>query len=427
MPGISSYLPFSSNSSVALRDHEQRALNQANNDDGDRSAPTGNEELLEIDEYTGPGDTLSSLMMDNIADEALAQRIAISLAAMIQRHKKLPFDSNTALNAGNRYAINLDPEGRFLKATFEEGPANVFHVTRDATGLRAWKEEAVLDFKVEALVFRMRGTLEDSVRSAGEGKELATKLNAVFKWDIDFRSDAVRGDTCKLLFERKYADDRPSGYGEILCAIYEGKKVGPHGIPGTKSAIRFGGKYYDERGEEVVKDFLKSPLGSRTLKVTSPYGNRVHPIDRVWRRHDGVDYGAPQGTPVSSIANGTVIFSGWQNGYGNYVCIRHDNGYESRYGHLHKHFVQVGQRLKQGQKIGLVGMTGRATGPHLDFQLLANGKHKNPQNFAMVQNPRRLAEPLKLRFSTVSDEQFSTLKYMVVVNSPERSRKSAID
>lgn len=355
----------------------------------------------EISEETGEGDTLFSLLNANIADEKSVKEVAGILASEIGCALNKPFDINTPLNPGKRYTVAVDPEGAFLRATVEWDPANVFHVTIGDRSIRCWKEEVVLDFKVESLQFRMKGNLTESVMHAGEGAELAREIHAVFKWDIDFQSESVRGDMCKVVFERKYADDRPSGYGNILYAAYEGKKT-------KKIAILFSGEYYDEDRVVLKKDFLRSPLN--TIRVTSHYGHRFHPVHRVWRKHNGVDYGAAQGTPVWAVAGGVVTFAGWQNGYGNYVCIKHDNGYESRYGHLQRYFVQAGQRVKQRQRIGLVGMTGIATGPHLDFQLLVNNKHENPLRIKMVRSPRTVPAPLISRFVTVANERRALLQ-----------------
>jgi murein DD-endopeptidase MepM/ murein hydrolase activator NlpD len=366
----------------------------------------------EISEETGEGDTLFSLMNANIADEKSARGVAASLASAMGSALNKPFDINTPLKPGQRYSVTVDPEGAFLRATVEWDPANVFHVAVRNRSIHCWKEEVVLDFKVESVRFRMKGSLAESVLGAGESDELVAKLRNVFRWDIDFRAESVRGDMCKIVFERRYADDRPSGYGNILYAVYEGKKT-------KKTAILFNGEYYDAEGVALKKDFLRTPLG--VIRVTSRFGRRFHPIHREWKKHNGVDYGAPQGTPVWAVSGGVVTFAGWQNGYGNYVRIKHDNGYESRYGHLQRFFVQTGQRVKQRQTIGLVGMTGTATGPHLDFQLLANNRHVNPLNVKMVPSLRTVAQPLKTRFATVTNERRALLEKVAFAELTSRS------
>jgi len=349
---------------------------------------------LEVTEVTGPGDTLLSVLGANISDDMVIERVAESLMSTIQAHLKTPFDPNSPLKLGRRYSVTVDKEGMFVKATIELEPSQIFHCAVADGGLKSWREEVVLEFKTETVCVTLIGDLTESVLNAGEGVELALKLSSVFRWDIDFRSESIRGDVCRVLFERRYADDRPSGYGRILSAVYEGRKTG------RKTAVLFNNTYFDEKGVELKKNFLRSPLS--VLKVTSRYGNRFHPVLRVWRKHNGVDYGAPQGTPVWAIANGVVTFAGWSNGYGNYICVKHENGYESRYGHLQRMVVQKGQRVKQRQKIGTVGMTGIATGPHLDFQLLIAGKNINPLGVKMLRDLRSVPEPLKDRFAHVA-------------------------
>lgn len=358
----------------------------------------------EISDLTDQGETILSLLNANISDEPEVPLIASRLASAVRSSNGIAFDVNTALKAGRRYNVFLDAGGRFLKFTLELDPANVFNVARQDDRIVAWKDDVVLDFKKETLTFTMKGTLNESILAAGENSKLASELTNVFRWDIDFKTESMRGDSCKVLFERKYADDKPSGYGRILCAIYDGKKTG------TKIAVLFRDEYLDEKGTELKKDFLRSPLNE--IRVTSGYGPRFHPIFRYWRKHNGVDYGAASGTPVWSIANGVVTFSGWSGGYGNYVCIKHDNGYESRYGHLQKFFVHVGQRVKQRDRIGLVGQTGDATGPHLDFQLLVAGQHVNPQGEAMkkkFKSLKPLEQPLVPRYTHLVNNYLTSL------------------
>lgn len=373
----------------------------------------------EATDVTAPGDTLVSVLNDNLSDETVIKQVAQNLAATIQTSLSIPFTADTVLPSGRRYSITIDRDGRFLQAVLELESAHVFHAAREEGGIRSWKEEVVLDFKTEVICFQMKGSLTESLLSAGEGLELALKLANVFRWDIDFHSESAKGDTCRVLFERRYADDRPSGYGRILGAVYEGKKTG------LKSAVLFNNEYYDETGVELKKNFLRSPLS--VIKVTSRYGYRLHPVLKVWRKHNGVDYGASQGTPVWAVAGGVVTFSGWSNGYGNYVCIKHDNGFESRYGHLQRFFVAKGQRIKQRQRIGLVGQTGIATAPHLDFQLLVANKHVNPLKVTMVKSLKAVPAPLAPRFSQLAQDRLMCLKGVMLTKGSNQLTKLAVE
>jgi len=360
----------------------------------------------EIAEITGQGDTLLSILNAHLDDAESARQVAASLVSVIQPVMEEPFNGHSILKPGRRYSVTIDKDGKLLEATLELDPSNVFHAAIQDNALRAWKEEVVLDFKTESVSIPIRGMLTESVLNAGESMELALKLTSTFRWDIDFQSESLRGDVLKVLVERRYADDRPAGYGRILCAVYEGRKTG------KKTAVLFNNIYYDEKGVELKKNFLRSPLS--VIRVTSKYGMRFHPIWKVWKHHEGVDYGAADGTPVWTVAGGVVTFAGWHGGLGRLVCVKHENGYESWYGHMRRFFVKKGQRVKQRQRIGEVGRTGDATGPHLHFQLFAGRRPMNPQAVTMVANPRTVPGPLKNRFSTISQQRLLSLEGIVV-------------
>ncbi|MGO9567716.1 MAG: M23 family metallopeptidase, partial [Desulfomonilaceae bacterium] len=183
----------------------------------------------------------------------------------------------------------------------------------------------------------------------------------------------------------------------ILYAVYRGQRTG------TKTACLFNGEYFDANGVELKRDYLRAPLN--TLRITSGYGWRIHPILNIPKFHTGVDYGAPTGTPVYAIADGTVTFQGCGPAYGLYVCLRHENGYESRYSHLSRILVKAGQKVKQRQTIGLVGSTGRSTGHHLFFEIIADGKRVDPTKVKMIKNRKSVPVPLQSRFRSVVDRR----------------------
>jgi hypothetical protein len=409
VPGASANIPFSSPLGISHHDSV---------DDGCPVAPPG-ETLLKADlqsgpcsqemvDLTGEGDTLYSLLNANLLDEVESRKIAVSLATEIHKNINKSFDANTPLETGRSYGVTLDQNGNFLKATVELNPADVFHAAVEGSEIKCWKEDVVLDYKIETVSFRLDGTLEKSLMKIGQGAELARKLFDVFRWDIDFQAECVRGDTCKILFERRYADDRPSGYGRILAALYDGKKTG------KKVAVLFNNQYYDSKATELKKNFLRSPL-SGVIRITSRFGMRFHPIYRRWRHHDGTDYGAAKGTPAFSIAKGVVTFAGWQGNYGNLVCIKHDNGYESKYGHLHRILVKKNDRIKQHDRLGLIGQTGDATAPHLHFELLMRGKNINPLGVKYVNTPGLVPEALRSRFASLCEERLGPLEQAVIL------------
>ena len=149
------------------------------------------------------------------------------------------------------------------------------------------------------------------------------------------------------------------------------------------------GAYYDLTGRSKTKSFLASPLAFS--RVTSGFAMRFHPIQKRWKAHLGVDYGAPTGTQIRSVGDGVVSFAGWQNGYGNVVQVQHSGDRTTVYAHMSRIDVRKGQRVDQGDKLGAVGATGWATGPHLHFEFKVRGEHKDPMIIARASESVQLS------------------------------------
>ncbi len=219
-------------------------------------------------------------------------------------------------------------------------------------------------------------SLFEAMDKAGEGPDLSIELADVFSGEIDFNSELQPGDSFNLTFEQVYREGKFSSYGGVLAAEFTNGgrvlKAFRYTVPGGQPG------YYDGEGRSLKRLFLKSPL-KFAAPVTSKFsGARMHPILRIVRPHLGVDYGAPAGSPVLAVANGSVVSAGWSGEGGLMVHLRHAGGYETYYMHLSKVAVRAGQRVGQGDLIGRVGMTGMATGPHLDYRVKKNGTAINP-------------------------------------------------
>jgi murein DD-endopeptidase MepM/ murein hydrolase activator NlpD len=222
----------------------------------------------------------------------------------------------------------------------------------------------------------VHGSLFEAVINAGEKPELAMRLAQIFGWDLDFYTDPRPGDTFRVVVEKKLlSNGEVLSYGRILAAEYKNgsRPYGAvlfHDASGTPA-------YFTPEGKSMKKAFLHSPL-KFAAPITSHFSaHRFHPILKEYRPHLGIDYAAPSGTPVQTIGEGRVIFAGAKGGAGNLVEIQHTNGYTTYYMHLSRILVRSGQRVEQGQSIGLVGMTGLATGPHLDFRIQKQGQFLN--------------------------------------------------
>ena len=209
---------------------------------------------------------------------------------------------------------------------------------------------------------------------------IAVQLAEIFSGDVDFHR-LHQGDRFAVVYEALLGDDEVLGFGKVLSAEFvSGEK--------TYQAVWFQqaddapgkGAYYTPQGDSLRRAFLASPL--EFSRVTSGFSMRFHPILQTWRAHLGVDYAAAIGTPARTVADGVVSFAGAQNGYGNVVFVQHSAGQTTVYAHLSKLLVRAGEKIRQGQSIGLTGATGWATGPHLHFEFRVNGAFQDPQKFA---------------------------------------------
>ncbi|MGH9477771.1 MAG: peptidoglycan DD-metalloendopeptidase family protein [Terriglobales bacterium] len=221
----------------------------------------------------------------------------------------------------------------------------------------------------------VQSSLFEAVEDSGEHDALAIDLADIFGWDLDFYTDTRPGDVFRVLVEKKYLDGKFAGYGQIVAAEYVNGGT-------AYDALRFHDDlgllaYYRPDGKPLKREFLRSPL-KFAARITSGFSyHRYHPILKIYRPHLGIDFAAPIGTPVQTIGSGVVVAAGRKGEDGNRVQIRHAGGYQTLYLHLSRILVRVGEHVAQGQRIGLVGMTGLATGPHLDFRIEHNGQFEN--------------------------------------------------
>jgi murein DD-endopeptidase MepM/ murein hydrolase activator NlpD len=236
----------------------------------------------------------------------------------------------------------------------------------------------------EVLKSYRAGNIDESLYLAGNKANIPDKtvmeLANIFGWDIDFVFDIRKGDSFAVLFEERFIDGKRLGTGNILAASFTNRGK-------TYKAVRYTNSqgqtdYYTPDGLSMRKAFLRTPLD--IFRISSGFNlRRKHPIHKKIRAHRGVDYAAPTGTPVYSSGDGRVLEAGYTKANGNYVFIQHGQTYITKYIHLHRKKVRTGQSVKQRQIIGTVGATGYATGPHLHYEFLVNGVHRNPRTVSL--------------------------------------------
>jgi len=277
--------------------------------------------------------------------------------------------------------------------------------------------------EVEKRQTHASGTIKSSLFEAGIAAHLSDnlvmELAYVFGWDIDFALDLREGDNFTVVYEEDYLDGDKIADGDILAAEFTN-----HG--NTYRAVRYmddtgSNHYYTPNGDSMRKTFNRTPVHfSRISSKFNP--NRKHPILKTNRPHQGVDYAAAIGTPILATGDGKVDFVGNKGGYGRTVILSHSGKYTTLYAHMSKFKkgINRGTRVKQGDVIGYLGMSGLATGPHLHYEFRINGVHRNPLTVAL---PKAEALPKKYR----NDFEQKSLPLLAQLNNLSKIRLALND
>jgi murein DD-endopeptidase MepM/ murein hydrolase activator NlpD len=300
---------------------------------------------------------------------------------------------------GIRQSLDFLRPGDAIKLTHSNGDiqelirkvseTQTLDVIRQASGFEA----RMIDNPVETRVRTASATIDSSLFQAAGAADIsdgvALKLANVFAWDIDFVLDIREGDRFTAVYEQIYQDGKYLRDGEVLAAEFVNNGKVYRAVRFVSDSGNVG--YYTPTGLAMRKAFLRAPV--EFTRVSSAFNpHRQHPILNLIRGHMGTDYAAPTGTPVHAAGDGRVSFAGQRGGYGNAIVLTHGGNVSTLYGHMSRFArnMHIGTHVQQGDVIGYVGMTGLATGPHLHYEYLTNGVHRNPQT---VQLPG--AEPLR--------------------------------
>lgn len=311
------------------------------------------------------------------------------------------------LGAGKALLITRTADDRFSKLEYAIDPFQKLVVSNIDNAFHAEMERYSADVAVHELGGEIQGSLYSTIDRLGEEDELVIRFAEIFEWDVDFFKDLQAGDTFRIVYEKQFVRGEPYGYGKILAAELVNKDKVYQAV-GYQQGKNW--EYFSQDGKAMRKAFLASPL--KFNRISSGFTTRrYHPVLKRYRPHYGIDYAAPAGTSVRAIGKGKVILAGWAGGAGKTVKIRHDREITTVYCHLSRFAsgVRAGASVSQGQVIGYVGSTGLATGPHLDFRFMKNGKYIN---FLSIKAPQ--AEPLSAtelaQFKTDSAPIFAQLQ-----------------
>jgi hypothetical protein len=322
---------------------------------------------------------------ETFAEFLANQGIADSEAAVVMNALAKVYNLRQ-LKAGQDVTLSFLRTGQketFTGATFQPEDTREIVITRTPTD--TFKAE-VVSIPVVRHRFAARGQIRSSLYEAGDNAGVPHAIMATllrtYAHDIDFQRDIHPGDSFEVLYDQSVtAKGKSVGEGTIIyAAMHVGGKTKPiYRVTFSDNTV----DYFDEAGRSIRRALLRTPVAA--AKVTSGFGMRMHPLLGYTKMHKGVDFGAPIGTPIFAAGSGTIDEIGLKNGYGRYIRIRHNNIIETAYAHMSRFNANLyrGARVNQGQVIGYVGMSGRATGPHLHFEVQLRGQQVNPMSVNM--------------------------------------------
>ncbi|UCF30720.1 MAG: peptidoglycan DD-metalloendopeptidase family protein [bacterium] len=364
------------------------------------------------------GDTLYGILKNlGIQDSSI-----MSLAA-----KRVEGIRLSRLIEGRPYRI-ISRDDMVLEYQYEPDEKSLVRV--DLAGVQPEVVVEPIPYSVRTVA--VTGTIEDSLFGAlddsGEEPALAMDLAEIFAWQIDFFRDLRKDDSFTVLVDKLYRDGRFIRYGSIQAAVFSnaGKRFTAFLFDPDGNSRN----YFDENGESLRKQFLKAPL--RFRRISSGFSRRrLHPVTGKVSPHLGVDYVAPIGTPVRAIGDGKIVLKRRDSVNGRIVKVRHNSTYSSAYAHLNSFAsgIRPGQQVKQGQIIGYLGRSGRATGPHLHFAMYRNGKYVDPRKIKVPRAASLASEYLPTfrrtvveRMALLEGKEPSELLSGMVVEKPESEK-----
>ncbi len=326
-------------------------------------------------------------------------------------HRILAFNAETKalarLRVGQELLFKSNADASFAQLRVELGETRFLTVSNDIEGISVADIYREVDRRTEHANGIIQNSLFVAGKNAGLSDNMVMKLANIFGWDIDFVLDIRKGDSFSLIYQKLYRDGEFLRDGDILAATFINQGD-------IFRAIRFETEdsvsYFTPEGRNMKKSFLRAPLNFSYIS-SSFNPKRYHPVLKRVKAHRGIDYQAPRGTPVYSAGDGKVIRSAYSKYNGHHVFIQHANNIVTKYLHFTKRTVKNGQRVRQGQTIGTVGATGLASGPHLHYEFVVNGVHRNPRT---VKLPK--AEPLPAdqlpKFQLVAEPLIIQLKQL---------------
>lgn len=283
----------------------------------------------------------------------------------------LPIDnSSTNIVVKTAETVSNNKKNIITKSSLKQSSKNNSNTDKKSITRAATKNNG--DVRIRQVSGVIKTSLHKTATRMGLNKKLVNQLTSIFK-NTPAISSIRKGDMLQVAFQEKYVNGKRVKTGVITAAIVTSRKKSYHAYRFT-----YNGKhgYYDENGNSLESSFLKAPLKYR--EISSGFSTRrFHPIKQIYKPHPGIDYAAPKGTPIKSVGDGIVICKDYSSSTGNHIRIKHPGVGISEYMHMSKFHpsIKINKKISKGDIIGYVGMTGYATGPHLDLRFMVNNKY----------------------------------------------------
>lgn len=322
------------------------------------------QEWLEVEVQSG--DSLSSIF----GRAKLSPQDLHELVSSAKKTKAL-----NKIRPGQKLGFQINDEGKLKAMSLQIDKLSSLIYERGVNGFTTTEVSKTPEVRQRVASATITSSLYKAAQDAGVSQSIIMELANIFGGVLDFVYDVRKNDFFIVIYEELYLGGEHLGSGQILAAQYfnRGDSFQAYRYVNKEGEI----DYFSESGESMRKAFLRAPLDF--TRISSRFDpKRLHPVFKTVRPHRGVDYAAPRGTPVYAAGDGRVLEAGYSRGNGNYVFIKHGEAYVTKYLHLHKRAVSRGERVRQRETIGWVGSTGYATGPHLHYEFLMNGVHRNP-------------------------------------------------